>query len=66
MNITLEQEEKLSLALNEIDESKSKLNDWEKGFYEDMAARYQEWGARISLSPKQWAVIERMLDKVRK
>lgn len=64
MNLSLELDEKLRFMLETIGESRKDLSEWEQGFYDDQAKRYDEYGARINLSPKQWAVLNRMYDKV--
>ena len=64
MNLSLELDEKLQFMLSTIGESRKDLTDWERGFFDDQEKRYAEYGARISLSPKQWAVLNRMYDKV--
>lgn len=64
MNLSLELDEKLAFMLSTISESRKTLTEWEQGFFDDQVKRYDEHGANIHLSPKQWAVINRMYDKV--
>lgn len=64
MNLSLELDEKLSFMLSTIGENRKDLTEWEAGFYDDQVKRYDEYGAKINLSPKQWAVLNRMYDKV--
>lgn len=64
MNLSLELEEKLKFTLDTIAEHRKDLSDWERGFFDDQVKRYDEFGARMYLSPKQWAVLNRMYDKV--
>ena len=64
MNLTLDQEEKLHHLMEEIAASRSKLNKWEAGFFEDQEKRYAEHGSQIFLSPKQWAVLNSLYEKV--
>ena len=42
----------------------SKLNTWEQGFINDQKARYEQYGAELSLSPKQRAVLTKIDDKL--
>lgn len=63
MPLTLEQEEKLSFYISEIETNLKVLNDWEKTFYQDQAKRYDEHGSKINISPKQWAVLEKIYAK---
>jgi len=64
MNLSLELDEKLSFMLSTIGENRKMLTEWETGFFDDQVKRYEEYGANINLSPKQWAVLNRMYDKV--
>lgn len=66
MSLTIEQEERLSLALNEIGPARAKLSDWERGFFDDHVDKYHKYGSGIRISPKQWAIFDRMIEKVRK
>ena len=63
MNLTLEQEEKLQFTLDTIAEHRAVLNDWERGFFDDQVKRFEEHGAKMFLSPKQWAVLNKMYEK---
>lgn len=62
MPISSEQEELLNAIFNEAEGAPS-LNDWEKSFLKDNMQRYKEYGAGINLSPKQWAVLEKIKEK---
>lgn len=64
MPLTDEQEERLSDILNELSSYRGLLTDWEMSFLDDQVRRYDEHGSEIRLSPKQWAVLNRMYDKV--
>lgn len=64
MNLSLELDEKLQFMLSEIGEQRKLLTEWEQGFFDDQVKRYDEHGARMYLSGKQWAVLERMYEKV--
>ena len=63
MPLTIEEEEKFRTFLATIADQRSKLNDWEAGFFADQEKRYKEFGAKLNLSPKQWNVLNRMYEK---
>lgn len=63
MPLSSEQEEKLNTFFQEL-EGAPRLNDWEKGFLKDQVERYKQYGAGMNLSPKQWAVLNKMYEKV--
>jgi len=64
MSLTDEQEEKFLFWIDEIKNNLSRLNDWERGFIKDQLERYEKYKSGISMSPKQWAVMEKMYTKV--
>lgn len=64
MPLTEEQEERLGSIFEVLDGAK--LNDWERGFLKDQKERYDKYGAGLSLSPKQWACLDKMVEKVNK
>lgn len=64
MTLTLEQEEKLNFIFEELEENRKRLSEWETGFLNDQIKRYEEHQAKMSLSPKQWTVLDRMYQKV--
>ena len=64
MNLTLDQEEKLRFMIADISDNMKELTPWEKNFMEDQIKRYDEHGAKMFLSSKQWAVIQRIYEKV--
>lgn len=64
MTLTIEQEEKLRTYMATIAERRKSLSDWESSFFSDQEKRYEQYGSRIHLSPKQWAVLDRMYEKV--
>ena len=37
-----------------------RLHGWNKTFFNDICAQYDEKGAEIFLSPRQWANLERL------
>ena len=64
MPLTEEQEERLNFMFSELEANSKSLNSWEQGFLKDNIDRYQKYKAGISLSPKQWSVLNRMYEKV--
>jgi hypothetical protein len=54
----------LDLLRDEIDERGEDLTDWEHDFVEDLLERYEKYAEMIMLSPKQWGVINRILEKM--
>lgn len=64
MSLSVEAEEKLQFMLSSVSENVKVLSEWEKSFYDDMTKRYDEYGANVHLSEKQWGVIHRMYSKV--
>lgn len=59
-----EQEERLQALFADLEAGVKYLSDWEKNFLSDHIERYQKYGNDIRLSPKQWAVLEKMHEKV--
>ncbi len=41
-----------------------RLTQWERDFVADFTKRLEEWGPRITVSPRQWDVFERLSGKV--
>jgi len=64
MPLTDEEEQKLREYMITLADRRTKLSEWEAGFFADQEKRYKEYGARMYLSPKQWAVLNRMYEKV--
>lgn len=63
MPLTMDEEGQLIHLLQEIGAARAKLNGWEQGFFDDQVKRHDEWGAKMSLSPKQWSVLRKMHEK---
>lgn len=61
MPLTTEQEDRLNAIFEALDGAK--LNDWERGFLKDQVDRYNKYGAGLSLSPKQWSCLDKMVEK---
>lgn len=59
---------KLDLVIQGVKEAQSdpdtEVTEWEFNFMVDQEARKAEWGDRMRLSEKQWAIIDRIYDKV--
>lgn len=64
MNVTIEQEEKLAHFIEIIAASRGKLNPWEQKFFDDQEKRYDEHGSKITLTGKQWSVLNSIYEKV--
>lgn len=64
MNLTLDQEEKLRFMLADISDNLETLTRWERDFMNDQIKRYDEHGPTMTLSGKQWAVINKIYEKV--
>lgn len=64
MNLTLDQEEKLRYMLAEIGDAMGSLTKWEQDFMQDQIKRYDKLGATMFLSGKQWAIIDRVYEKI--
>lgn len=47
-----------------MDDPETDVTEWEQNFVMDQEARKQEWGDRMRMSEKQWAIIDRIYDKV--
>lgn len=64
MPLTHEQEQRLADMLDAIAHERGRLNDWEQKFFDDHVARYEQYKSAMSLSPKQWARLEEMYEKI--
>lgn len=42
------------------DVGEDRLSQWERNFVRDQRERYEEHGAAISMSPKQWAILNKI------
>lgn len=62
--MTDEEEQKLRTYIQTISDARAKLSDWERNFFADQEKRYAEYGAKVFMSPKQWAVLDRVYEKV--
>tara|TARA_B100000700_G_scaffold331737_1_gene467774 strand:+ start:7384 stop:7584 length:201 start_codon:yes stop_codon:yes gene_type:complete len=57
MSITDDEDVKLQEILQDCNDNFEKLNGWEQGFISDNQQRYEEYGAGIRLSAKQWKIL---------
>lgn len=64
MTLTIDEQEALQFLLDSLDVDDSRLSDWERGFLEDQKERYEKHGSAIFLSGKQWAVLNRINEKL--
>lgn len=57
---------KLQLIFTGIEEQGATcdITDWERSFMADMQERFNEYRERTRISDKQWAIIDRIYDKV--
>ncbi len=57
---------KLELILNGVEEQgvSCDITAWERDFVESFRERLEEYGERTRVSEKQWAILDRIYDKV--
>lgn len=48
----------------EVDKVWDDLTNWEQKFIEETLARFENYGQKTLISPKQWNIIERIGEKV--
>lgn len=60
MSLTDDEENRLIHLLSSLEENLKLLSEWERGFVLDHVKRFEEHKSNIRLSPKQWAVLERV------
>ena len=63
MALTMEEEALFTHIVREITDNKNCLNAWELGFFEDQVKRHDEWGPKMTLTPRQWNVLNKMHEK---
>ena len=62
--LTQEEEENFCALMEDINNAAAtEWTEWEQQFIKDMNERYEKYGAKIFLSPKQWNVLRRLQDK---
>lgn len=59
-----EELEHLMEILSADEEGHGFLTEWEKDFIDQTRERYKQYGDRISVSEKQWAILERIYAKI--
>lgn len=64
MSLTDNEQEYLQLVLDAYQEDRKKCSEWERGFMDDQVKRWEEHGADIRMSPKQWQIIGRVAEKL--
>ncbi len=52
--------EYLQSIFDAYEANKGECNDWEQGFMNDNQRRFEEYGAEMHLSEKQWAIIRKV------
>ena len=60
MSLTNDEVEELEQILARAGDGMDQLNDWERGFINDQQKRFDQYGADIRLSPKQWAALRKI------
>lgn len=60
MALTAQENSFLESLFALADTNNSKLSQWEQNFVNDHKARYEEYGEGMRISPKQWAVLNKI------
>lgn len=63
-SLTDEDYERFTDILAGAIEQPSVLTPWETAFIADFSEKHDDWERRISVSPKQWAILERIEGKL--
>lgn len=64
MALSEDQSLKLAMAIEGSKERYEELSEWEQGFIASTEERHTQYGDDIRVSDKQWAVIDRIYEKV--
>lgn len=64
MPLSPRETEELGDMLEAIKADTGALNDWERQFVDDQVRRFDQYGAEIFLSPKQWKKIRDIYEVV--
>ena len=56
--------DELTDILAAAEELDSRLTPWEVTFVTDFQDRVEKWERRVKVSPKQWAILQRIKDKL--
>ncbi len=62
--LTYDQLEKLSIILDAAANAWDLLSPWEREFVRDMQDKHIEKGGLVYVSPRQWAKLKQIADKV--
>jgi len=54
---------RLDWILSKAQMATEDLTEWEESFVNDMTERFEKYGRSLSVSEKQWDVLERIRDK---
>ena len=60
--MNIEQKEFLENVIGAFKDDPEACNEWEQGFMNDMAERFDKYGERTYVSAKQWSIITRVAD----
>lgn len=63
MSLSETQIDRLTEILEAAENASGRLTSWQNGFIDDMRTRYEEWGANLRVSPKQWDKLEEIFEK---
>lgn len=63
MALSLEQEERLRDLLINLEPEAKAMKDHERGFVEDQIKRFEQYGSRVFISPKQWGWLDALHEK---
>ena len=64
MTLGLDEQLLLERILEAGDVGLHRLSSWEAQFLVDHSARYEDHGPEMRISPKQWAILTRIEEKV--
>jgi hypothetical protein len=64
--ITEEEQEKLEHIINHVSDYFNNISEWEQKFMTDIRNKYERYTLNLRLSPKQWAVLEKIDEKCEK
>ena len=64
MGLDLDQQLRLERIVEGVDRNMNRCTAWEVQFIVDHSMRYDEHGPEMRISPKQWAVLRRIEEKV--
>lgn len=50
--------------MSSYNEDRGKVSEWERGFMDDQVKRWDEFAAETRFSAKQWAILDRVAEKL--